>query len=402
MIRVLYLHPAGAFGGASKSLIELYMAAKKLGDIEAVILTPRGTVTTAFGKAGMQVVETMGLSQFDHTRYGYYRHLRWLILLRELFYLPITLIALLKLRRLKADFDIIHVNEITLLPTALLTKWLFKLPMVFHIRSVQYPDQASWRSRCVFKLLDKMACAVICIDETVRASVPSYIQTTVIHNSIYLDQKVMRKNLSEDNIPSFGMAGVLLRAKGVFEFLEAARIVVKERKVNVRFIIAGENARQTAGVKRWLFKKLGFNEDVLNESKEFVRLNKLEEHVFFKGFIEDIRSFYSEIDVICFPSHLNACGRPVFEGALLGIPSIVAIKNPLNDALINQVTGLAIEHPEPSLLADAIEKLATNSKLRELLGQQAENWASEFYNLEKNAHYLYQVYFGLLARSDEL
>lgn len=401
-MRILYLHSAGTFGGASKSLIELWSATNKINNIDALVLTPTGSACDAFKNAGMETIETIGLSQFDHTRYGFYRKLRWLILLREFLLLPFTLISLLKIRRKHKDFDLIHVNEITLLPSALLAKCLFKLPMVFHIRSVQYPDQASWRSRCVFKLLDKMACAVICIDETVRASVPSYIQTTVIHNSIYLDQKVMRKNLSEDNIPSFGMAGVLLRAKGVFEFLEAARIVVKERKVNVRFIIAGENARQTAGVKRWLLKKLGFNEDVLNESKEFVRLNKLEEHVFFKGFIEDIRSFYSEIDVICFPSHLNACGRPVFEGALLGIPSIVAIKNPLNDALINQVTGLAIEHPEPSLLADAIEKLATNSKLRELLGQQAENWASEFYNLEKNAHYLYQVYFGLLARSDEL
>jgi len=189
-MRVLYLHPAGAFGGASKSLIELWLAANKIKRIDAHVLTPAGTACDAFKRAGMETIKTIGLSQFDHTRYGFYRKLRWLILLREFLFLLFTLFSLLKIRCKHKDFDLIHVNEITLLPSALIAKWLFKLPMVVHIRSVQYPDLASWRSRWVFKLLDKMASELICIDETVRASVPSYIQTTVIHNSINVDQRV--------------------------------------------------------------------------------------------------------------------------------------------------------------------------------------------------------------------
>lgn len=398
-MRVLYLHPAGAFGGASKSLIELYMAAKKLGNIEAFILTPRGTVTTAFGKAGMQVFETMGLSQFDHTRYGYYRHLRWLILLRELIYLPVTLIALFKLRRLKADFDIIHVNEITLLPTALLTKWLFKLPIVFHIRSVQYPDQASWRSNCVFKLLDKMACAVICIDETVRASVPRWVKTTVIHNGISVDYSnaipLVRKE-----VLNVGMAGVLLRSKGVYELLQAADILVNERQRKVHFTIAGENARNISGLKKWLLKKLGFYEDVLADAKRFVEERGLEHHVTFKGFMPDIRKFYPGIDVVCFPSHLNACGRPVFEAALFGIPSIVAIRDPLEDAIIHGVTGLAIDHPTPTLLADAIDTLVLNKNLRNSLGQQARDWALSHFSIENSSKQLLDIYFHILKNTN--
>jgi glycosyltransferase involved in cell wall biosynthesis len=396
-MRILYLHPAGAFGGASKSLIELYVAAKKLGNIEAVTLTPAGTAAAAFEKAGMKVVETVGLSQFDHTRYGYYRHLRWLILLRELLYIPITLIALFRLSRSQTAFDLIHVNEITLLPTAILARWIFKLPMVFHVRSVQYPDQTSWRARKVFKLLNKLASTVICIDETVRASVPGRLKTTVIHNGISIDSNLAKPQTGKQ-IVNVGMAGVLLRSKGVYEFLQAAGILVNERHRAIHFAIAGENARETAGLKQWLLKKLGFYEDVLTEAKRFVRENGLEQHVTFKGFLPDIRKFYPEMDVICFPSHLNACGRPVFEAALFGIPSIVAIKHPLEDAIIHGVTGLAIDHPSPVLLADAIDSLALNQNFRNTLGQQARDWALSHFSIENSAAQLLDIYFHILKK----
>ncbi|MGP1717935.1 MAG: glycosyltransferase family 4 protein [Methylophilus sp.] len=396
-MRVLYLHPAGAFGGASKSLIELYVAAKKLGNIEAVVLTPSGTAATAFEKAGMQVVETIGLSQFDHTRYGYYRHLRWLILLRELLYFPVTLVALLRLSRTQANFDLIHVNEITLLPTALLANWVFKLPMIFHVRSVQHPDQTSWRTRQVFKLLSKFASTVICIDETVRASVPNWLKTTVIHNGISIDSGLGQPR-THTEIINVGMAGVLLRSKGVYEFLQAADILVNDRQRKVHFTIAGENARDTSGLKQWMLKKLGFYEDVLAQAKEFVRENGLEQHVTFKGFLPDIRKFYPGMDVICFPSHLNACGRPVFEAALFGIPSIVAIQHPLEDAIIHGVTGLAIDHPSPVLLADAIDTLVLDQDFRDSLGQQARDWALTHFSIESSAAHLLNIYYYILKK----
>lgn len=396
-MKVLYLHPAGAFGGASKSLIELFVETKKLAEIEGVTLTPEGTAAKAFKNAGMKIVETIGLSQFDHTRYGYYRHLRWLILLREILYLPITLITLLKLKSTQTAFDLIHVNEITLLPTAVLAKWIFKLPMVFHVRSVQHPDLASWRTVQVFKLLSKLADRVICIDETVRASVPGWLKTTVIHNGISIDANLAKPQAST-KVVNVGMAGVLLRSKGVYEFLRAADILVNNKHRAIHFTIAGENARQTAGLKQWLLKKLGFYEDVLAEAKRYVRENGLEQHVTFKGFLPDIRDFYPTMDVICFPSHLNACGRPVFEAAFFGIPSIVAIKHPLEDAIIHGVTGLAIDYPSPVLLADAIDTLVLNAQLRNKLGDQARDWAYSHFSIENSAAQLLGIYQHILKK----
>ena len=86
-MRILYLHPSATFGGASKSLIELFGVMRQSG-IEATVLTPAGSAARAFTDVGMEVVSVRGLSQFDNTRYGHYRRLRWIIPFRELLFLP--------------------------------------------------------------------------------------------------------------------------------------------------------------------------------------------------------------------------------------------------------------------------------------------------------------------------
>ena len=103
-VHVLYLHHAGAFGGASRSLLEL-IAAFPAGSVAPRVIVPRGAVPLLLRDSGIAVREAIGISQFDCTRYGHYRGLRGLILLRELCYLPFTLSALLSARRRWPDID---------------------------------------------------------------------------------------------------------------------------------------------------------------------------------------------------------------------------------------------------------------------------------------------------------
>ncbi|HEY0233840.1 MAG TPA: glycosyltransferase family 1 protein, partial [Afipia sp.] len=85
-MKVLYIHMAGAFGGASRSLYEA-VRSFPAGAVTPVFVAPRGSVLDFFSRLG-EVIVARGISQFDNTRYGHYRGLRWLILLREMAYLP--------------------------------------------------------------------------------------------------------------------------------------------------------------------------------------------------------------------------------------------------------------------------------------------------------------------------
>lgn len=392
-MNILYIHPASTFGGASKSLAELFLVLKEY-QVNGYVITPKGSSAKAFAKVGMNTIETLGLTQFDNTRFGYYRKWRWLILIREMFFLPFSIIALMRAKLLDIQFDIIHVNEITVLPVAVIAKWIFRAPMVMHIRSLQKSD-SGLITKFYYKVLRKTVGTIICIDETVKSSLPTSIDSVVIHNGINLGD-IKAHNFSASALQvNVGLVGVLLRLKGVYEFIEAAKIVATESKIKTKFILVGENARKTGGITAWFYKKLQFSEDVYSEVEQYIKQNNLHDQIELRGAISDITTFYPEIDILCFPSHLNACGRPVFEAAFFGIPSIVAVSNPKSDTIQHGVTGVTIAKPDARLLADAISLLANDYEYREKLGLQAKKFVNQSFDINKNAQVVLAEYAKL-------
>ncbi len=391
-MKILYLHPAGTFGGASKSLIELFSMLRVAGGV-GTVLTPAGSAANAFAAAGMSLVTIKGLSQFDNTRYGYYRKLRWLILLRELFLLPFSLLALWRLRH--ETFDLIHLNEVTLLPLGVVAKWLLRVPLVVHVRSLQRNPEAGLRSRWINSLLRRYADAVVPIDHTVSATLAQDLPLSIIHNGLKISDLPGKVPAMEGEVVKVGFLGVLIPLKGIFELLEAMRIL-KSRGVRVLCLVAGENARQLSGFKAWLLGKLGFARDVRAELEALIRREALEDHVRLLGFVGDVRELYPQLDILCFPSHLDAAGRPVFEAAFYSIPSVVAVQNPMPDAILHEVTGLAIPKPDPLLIADALQRLAEDTALRLRLGLQARGWAEQTFSIEANAERMLELYQRVL------
>lgn len=388
-MRVLFLHPAAAFGGASKSLIELFGCLRAYG-VQGTVLSPSGTVCQAFIQAGMDVRAVKGLSQFDNTRYGYYRRLRWIILLRELFLLPFSLIALWRLRHER--FDVLHLNEVTLLPLGILAKWLLRIPMVVHVRSLQRPPGQGVRTRLVSAVLRRFADAVVPIDHTVASTLSNDLPLRIVHNGLSIDGPLNQRSPRDRDEPvRVGFVGGLIPLKGVYELVEAMRIL-RDRQVRIECWIAGENARDLSGPKAWVLRKLGFAHDVRTDLECFIVKHDLQSHVRLMGFVDDVRRLYPQLDILCFPSHLDAAGRPVFEAAFYSIPSVVAVANPVPDAIIHEVTGLAIPRSDPELLADALQRLAGDDEFRLTLGRQARRWAEDNFAIEVNARLMYQIY----------
>ncbi len=397
-MNVLYLHPAGAYGGASKSLIELYRILRKDG-VHATVLTPSGSAAAAFAEAGMSTITIPGLSQFDNTRYGHYRGVRWLILLRELAYLPLSLLAIWRLRWHR--FDVLHVNEVTLLPLALFAKKLLGLPMIVHVRSLQCEPNINLRSRLFGHWLKQYADAVVAIDRTVAQTLDNTLPLNIVHNGL----SVVHSSHNNKAPPPqgqplrVGFMGVLIALKGVYELVDAMRIL-KGRGVDIECVIAGENARELHGVRAWALRRLGFARDVRTELEQLIHRHGLASQVRLLGFVKDVHAIYPTLDILCFPSHLNAAGRPVFEAAFFGVPSVVAIDDPLPDAVVHGETGLAIPRPDPELIADAIQCLAQDDEFRMALGRRARVWALEHFSIQNSAAAVLRIYQQLKQRSE--
>ena len=390
-MKILYLHPSGAFGGAAKSLIELWNTLPLPRPLAAVI-TPRGSVEAAFEEAGMEVLHAIGLSQFNSTHYGHYRGLRWLIFLRECLLLPTSFLKIWRLRHRK--FDLIHANEITLLPLAVFAKWLLSAPLIVHVRSLQADTLTPLRSRLMKYFLRRHADAVVAIDETVARSLPNSLPLHVIRNGLSVSE-VYQSSVSQDEL-CIGALGVLAKHKGLIELVEAVHIV-KKRGIEVTCVIGGENIRAPRGLRGWIMTKLGVAGDLQAELLQMIHGYGLEDHVRLVGFVDDVPEFYAQIDVICFPSHLNAAGRPVFEGALFGKPSITSIIDPPEDAIIHGETGFAIDGPDPVAIADAIEAFARDPNMMRRMGENARAWAREYFSIEKSGSELSALYASLVV-----
>ena len=69
-------------------------------DYNFYFLTPSGIAEKRLQKYG-HVIKTLGLSKFDNSILGYYRGLRWLILLREILLIFPTLFSVFNKKKYK-------------------------------------------------------------------------------------------------------------------------------------------------------------------------------------------------------------------------------------------------------------------------------------------------------------
>jgi len=399
-LNILYIHHAGIYGGASRSLLEM-IAAFPAGSIAARAIVPHGKVAEMLASAGVEVLRTRGISQFDCTRYGHYRGLRWLILLRELAYLPSTFAALLRARRRWRNIDLVHVNDTTQALSIALAGRVFAAPVVVHARALLAGTATPWRSRWLERLLARRADAVIAIDETVRATLPAGIAVDVIHNGFAPGLAAPQKTGAPLNQRSktslkVAMVGSLSAMKGVYEFIEAARLTAS-KGLDVDFILVGDDIRPLSGLRGWAMRTLGFGRPVRAELERYVATHGLHERVHFLGFTTEIKAIYDAIDVICFPSHLDAPGRPVFEAAFSGVPAIVAVRDPRPDTMIAGVTGVCVPARDPQALAAAIETLCHDRAAVRRMGEQARALALRNFDVRRNASEVLALYRRLLA-----
>lgn len=362
-MNILYIDGVGPFGGASRSLFEMLRAGDR-SRFRRMFVVQQGTANDYYRQVGDDLIAVRGISRLDNTQFGYYRRARWLILLREIFYIPFTIGALLRAKRRWQNIDVVHANEVLEIVPAIVASLFYRAPLIVHVRSPQRRDWRSLRSRLLHGALRRFATKVIAIDEGVRATLPPDLDVSVIHNSFVPkaatipDERLRTtlKRFDKAETLKVGFVGNLHAAKGVDCILEAAEILAR-RGCPCTFLMVGGHTASGNGLAWWLLNVFGFAQNQGSAIIERLTASPAREHVHLLGATSDIDALYRAVDVVVFPSHADAPGRPVFEAAFYGVPSVVAVRDPYPDTLVDGVTGLAIAAPNGAMLADALARL---------------------------------------------
>mgnify|MGYP001569634476 CR=1 FL=1 len=155
-------------------------------------------------------------------------------------------------------------------------------------------------------------------------------------------------------VPLVGMAGRVIRLKGVDLFLRAAARIAK-RFPEVRFVIIGR--REGDAFDR--------------ELDEITAAEGLSDRVVFTGWVDDILTEMIDLDIVAIPSRRDAAPLVAFEAMALGRP-IVATRCPgLDEQLEPEVSGLYVPRQDVEALAGAILRLLGDGDLRLRLGRAA-------------------------------
>lgn len=181
----------------------------------------------------------------------------------------------------------------------------------------------------------------------------------------YPDSDIRKTERASNSIPPnaivFLFLGRLTRDKGVFELLQAYIELKKiEKHQQTYLLLVGPD-----------------EDDVRTTLESITAINKEEPEVRDSIKFFDVTSypevFFQMADVLCLPSHREGFGTVVIEAAACEIPTIASRIYGLEDAVLDEHTGLLHEVGNINEITSSMKLLVENVGLRNTLANNAYN-----------------------------
>ena len=136
---------------------------------------------------------------------------------------------------------------------------------------------------------------------------------------------------------------------------------IKARNLAVKFIVAGEG-------------------DLFEATKRDAAA--LDLPVRFLGWRKDIGALLAASDIAILTSDNEGIPLTLIQAAQLSLPIVATGVGSVSDIVVHEVNGYLVDS-EPAALADALQKLAIDPVLREIMGSAGRERASRYFSLEK-------------------
>lgn len=184
-----------------------------------------------------------------------------------------------------------------------------------------------------------------------------------------------------DEVIIIGSLGNIRPAKGYDILLKAADLL-EQRSHNYRFVIAGQGKGELYDSLLALRKKLG-----------------LEEKVQFLGFLDDAAEFLASIDIFLSSSISEGLPLSAIQSMVAALPMVATRCGGYEGLITHGENGLLVEVGNPAAIADAIEMLASDTRLQDKLSKNAKTYAIDTFDLQVMLTAYEQLYLNALDAS---
>jgi glycosyltransferase involved in cell wall biosynthesis len=111
----------------------------------------------------------------------------------------------------------------------------------------------------------------------------------------------------------------------------------------------------------------------------------LQDIVEWSGFFANRDDIYRDLDVVVAPAIDEPFGMTVLEAGAYGLPVVAARSGGFPETVMDGTTGLLFDAAEREPLAAALEKLITDSSLRNRLGRAGHAHIGQAFSMERMA-----------------
>ena len=179
---------------------------------------------------------------------------------------------------------------------------------------------------------------------------------------------------------TIGLVGRLSREKGIDVFIGAAAEVAR-RQPGTQFVVAGDGP------------------DRVMLEEQIAQLG-LQENVRLPGRTNDMKAFYSSIDVLVSASREEGLPIALLEGMASGLPVVATPVGAVPQVIPDDRTGLLVNPEDPRTLAEAICNVIDDKALRDRLGRAAQQRIAEEFSASRMAAEYVELYRSVLEQKN--
>lgn len=283
------------------------------------------------------------------------------------------------------QYDVIHAH--TLLPDGFAAVIMrrrmpaAKVVCTVHGSDISIYPQYNFIIRAMTKYVLKNADRIVCVSEYLRDKVlllePSASVVTIrngIDTNRFRAERVNRENDSGETI--FLYVGNVLKLKGVADLVEAFTILKKDNP-RMKLLIVGRyaDADFPFSIEEWTARSVELIGEVPNEA---------------------VSGYMSAADVFVLPSYSEGLPTVMLEAMACKLPLIMTKVGGIPEVLTDGVSALLIEPGDIDGLVKAMNRMATDSRLRKTLSDAAHEHLLANLTWERNVEEIVSVYNQVL------
>ena len=386
-IKILYVHHAGSTSGAPRSLLFLL---KKL-DLDKY--EPYVLVAYDFEKL-REMYEEVGAKVIYDSRLGAWHgstvsgmSIGMLYANLKLAY-PTYKVAKTIVEQISPD--IIHLNSTCLFVFAKAAKkYRPNVPIVCHVREPLLPNfwgnilkRGCHKYVDAFVAIEKYDLNSIDISNKLAKVVYNFVDFDVYNTAIKSIKLRNELKLQESDVLALYLARISPE-NGALEFVEQSQnFFIENPNVHLCFV--------------------GMSKNKSEYEKKVERIVNKINNIHICGFRSDVVEILASSDFLVSPFQQPHFARSVIEAAAMGIPSIGTDIGGLNELIEDEVTGVLYKQDNSEECLKKLERIALDTEFRKKCGFEAEKFAQQNFDADKNARETFEIYDELLKEKQRL